>query len=273
MIQFPHCKINLGLSIIEKRKDGYHELETVFYPVHLQDMVEVCVAEHATESVQFSNTGLDIPGDASSNLCIKAFQLLKKQFPNIPATKIHLHKNIPMGAGLGGGSSDATAVLKIMNELFNLQLGHATLIELAAQLGSDCPYFVYNEACLAKGRGEILQPIQCDLSNYSFILIHPGIHVSTAWAFAQLKPHQKSKSIETIVQQDIITWKNELMNDFEKPIFEAHPILSELKEYLYQEGAIYASMSGSGSSLFGIFPKGKTIQAPIFASHIRIDHI
>ena len=134
MIQFPHCKINLGLSIIEKRTDGYHELETVFYPVRLQDMVEVCVDEHSTDPIQFSHTGLNIPGDASSNLCIKAFQLLKKQFPNIPATKIHLHKNIPMGAGLGGGSSDATAVLKIMNELFNLQLETSRLIVQLNQL-------------------------------------------------------------------------------------------------------------------------------------------
>lgn len=273
MIQFPHCKINLGLSIIEKRADGYHELETVFYPVHLQDMVEVCIAEHATESVQFSHTGLDIPGDASSNLCIKAFQLLKKEFPKIPSTQIHLHKHIPMGAGLGGGSSDATAVLKIMNQLFNLELNQERLIELAAQLGSDCPYFIYDQACLAKGRGEMLQPIEIDLSNYSFVLIHPGIHVSTAWAFGQLNPHQKSRSIESIIQQDISTWKNELINDFESPIFEAHPIIAQLKDYLYQEGAIYASMSGSGSSLFGIFPKGKTIQAPSFASDIRIDHI
>ena len=273
MIQFPHCKINLGLSIIEKRADGYHELETVFYPVQLQDIVEVCIVENTKEPIQFSHTGLSIPGDATSNLCIKAFQLLKKEFPNIPATQIHLHKNIPMGAGLGGGSSDATAVLKIMNELFNLQLEPSRLIDLAAQLGSDCPYFVYNEACLAKGRGEILQPIQCDLSNYSFILIHPGIHISTAWAFGQLSPHKKTKTIEEIVQQDMDTWKNDLINDFESTIFEAHPIIAQLKDYLYQEGAIYASMSGSGSSLFGIFPKGKTINAPSFASDIRIDHI
>ena len=273
MIQFPHCKINLGLSIIEKRADGYHELETVFYPVELQDMVEVCIAENATEPVQFSATGLSIPGDASNNLCIKAFQLLKKQFPQIPPIQIHLHKHIPMGAGLGGGSSDATAVLKIMKELFNLPLDHSRMVDLAAQLGSDCPYFVYDEACLAKGRGEILQPIQCDLSNYSFTLMHPDIHVSTAWAFSQLNPQRKSRSIETIVQQDISTWKNDLVNDFEKPIFEKHPILSDLKAYLYQEGAIYASMSGSGSSLFGIFPKGKTIAAPKFASAILLDHI
>jgi 4-diphosphocytidyl-2-C-methyl-D-erythritol kinase len=273
MIQFPHCKINLGLSIIEKRADGYHELETVFYPVQLQDMVEVGIIEKSTQDIQFSHTGLAIPGDSTNNLCIKAYQLLKNKFPQIPATQIHLHKHIPMGAGLGGGSSDATAVLKIMNQLFNLNLQQKELIELAAQLGSDCPFFVYDEACLAKGRGELLTPIQCDLSNYSIILIHPEIHVSTAWAFGQLNPHKKTKSIADIVQQDISTWKSELINDFEKPIFEAHPLIAQLKEYLYQEGAIYASMSGSGSSLFGIFQKGKTIAPPSFAENIRIDQI
>ncbi|MFZ9241690.1 MAG: 4-(cytidine 5'-diphospho)-2-C-methyl-D-erythritol kinase [Sediminibacterium sp.] len=273
MIQFPHCKINLGLSIIEKRTDGYHELETLFYPVQLQDMVEVCIAENTNESVLFSHSGIPVPGDTENNLCIKAYQLLKNKFPQIPATQIHLHKHIPMGAGLGGGSSDATAVLKAMNQLFNLQLDQKELVTLAAQLGSDCPFFVYDTPCIAKGRGEILEPTTCDLSKYSIILVHPEIHVSTAWAFGQLNPHKKSKSIASIVQQDILTWKDELINDFEAPIFRAHPLIAQLKEYLYQEGAIYASMSGSGSSLFGIFPKGKTIHAPSFASTIRIDHI
>ena len=273
MIQFPHCKINLGLSIIEKRTDGYHELETVFYPVQLQDMVEVCISENTTKAIQFSHSGIPVPGDDNNNLCIKAYQLLKNKFPLIPATQIHLHKHIPMGAGLGGGSSDATAVLKITNQLFNLALDQKELVLLAAQLGSDCPFFVYDNPCLAKGRGEILEPIQCDLSNYSVILVHPGIHVSTAWAFGQLNPHKKSNSIATIVQQDMHTWKDELINDFEAPIFKAHPLIASLKEYLYQEGAIYASMSGSGSSLFGIFPKDKTIVAPSFAPSIRIDTI
>ena len=273
MIQFPHCKINLGLSIIAKRADGYHELETVFYPVQLKDMVEVCIADNSNEAVQFSHSGIPVPGDTANNLCIKAYQLLKNTFPQIPATQIHLHKHIPMGAGLGGGSSDATAVLKIMNQLFNLQLDQKELISLAAALGSDCPFFVYDQACIAKGRGEILEPIQCDLSQYTIILVHPGIHVSTAWAFGQLKPHSKSKSIASIVQQDISSWKNKLINDFEAPIFEAHPLIASLKEFLYNEGAIYASMSGSGSSLFGIFPKSKTISIPGFASQVRIDHI
>ena len=162
---------------------------------------------------------------------------------------------------------------KLMNDLFNLNISKTQLINYAAQLGSDCPFFVYDNPCLAKGRGEILEPIQCDLSKYSVVLVHPGIHVSTAWAFGQLNPHKKSNSIATIVQQDIHTWKDELINDFEAPIFKAYPLIASLKEYLYQEGAIYASMSGSGSSLFGIFPKDKTIVAPSFAPSIRIDTI
>ncbi len=273
MIQFPPCKINLGLSIMAKRADGYHELETVFYPVQLKDMVEVCIAENTNEVIQFSHSGIPVPGDKENNLCIKAYQLLKNKFPQISNTQIHLHKHIPMGAGLGGGSSDATAVLKIMNQLYNLQLNQKELISLAAELGSDCPFFVYETPCLAKGRGEILEPIQCDLSQYTIILVHPGIHVSTAWAFGQLHPNVKSKSIASIVQQDISIWKNELINDFEAPIFEAHPLIASLKDFLYNEGAIYASMSGSGSSLFGIFPKGKTIAPPSFAKDIRIDQI
>ncbi len=272
MIQFPDCKINLGLSIIEKRNDGYHELETLFYPVPLQDMVEVCIAKNTNEPVLFTHSGIPVLGKTENNLCIKAFQLLKNKFPQIPATQIHLHKHIPMGAGLGGGSSDAIAVLKAMNQLYHLQLDQNELLALAAQLGSDCPFFVYNSPCIAKGRGEILIPIQLDLNKYSIILIHPGIHISTAWAFEQLNPQKKSKSIASIVQQDILTWKEELINDFEAPIFLAEPFIAQLKEFLYQEGAIYASMSGSGSSLFGIFTKGKTLHAPNFASTIRIDH-
>ena len=273
MLAFPNCKINLGLSIVAKREDGYHELETIFYPVALQDMVEIIHSNNENNPVQFSHTGLSIPGDVANNLCVKAYQILKKDFPNLPPIQLHLHKHIPMGAGLGGGSSDATAVLLMLNQQFNLGLSQIQLISYAAQLGSDCPFFVFNAACHATGRGEILQPFACNLNNYTIVLLHPGIHVSTAWAFSKLKPHAKSKSISTIVSQPIHTWKTELINDFEAPIFEAHPILSELKNYLYQQGAIYASMSGSGSSLFGIFPKDQNFSLPPFGDKLRIDII
>jgi len=273
MIAFPHCKINLGLSIIAKRKDGYHELETVFYPVGLQDIVEVIHSNDDKTEVQFSHTGLEIPGDIEKNLCVKAYHLLKHDFPTIPAVKMHLHKHIPMGAGLGGGSSDGTGILKLLNNLFNLGLKNNQLIDYAAQLGSDCPFFVYDSACHATGRGEILQPYACDLSNYKIALVHPGIHVSTAWAFSQLQPHPKEKSIAEIVAQPIEQWKNTLINDFEAPIFLAHPVLEEIKNELYTHGAIYASMSGSGSSLFGIFPNNFIWPSKFMNNQFRVDFI
>lgn len=273
MIQFPNCKINLGLSIIAKRTDGYHELETVFYPVGLKDVVEVIRSSEQTTPVQFTSSGIEVPGDVSNNLCVKAYNLLKTVYPTLPAVKIHLHKHIPMGAGLGGGSSDATTVLKILNQLFNLSLTQEQLINYAAQLGSDCPFFVIDTPCYATGRGEIVQPIQVDLSNYSIALIHPGLHIATSWAFQQLKPHKKEKSIPSIISQDIATWKQELVNDFETPIFAAHPLLSTLKSFLYTQGAIYASMSGSGSSLFGVFPKGHVFSHEALPPKVNMDWI
>lgn len=269
MIAFPNCKINLGLSILAKRSDGFHELETIFYPVGLNDMVEVIHSNEPT--IQFSSTGLPIPGNVQNNLCIKAYELLKKDFPSLPNIKIHLHKQIPMGAGLGGGSSDATTILKIVNQQFNLGLTNDQLINYASQLGSDCPFFIFETACHATGRGEILQPFDCNLSNYNIVLIHPSIHVSTAWAFSQLNPHTKQKSIAEIVQAPIETWKAHLINDFEAPIFTEHPILEKIKADLYNQGAIYASMSGSGSSLFGLFHKEQQISQHQFGSQFRID--
>jgi 4-diphosphocytidyl-2-C-methyl-D-erythritol kinase len=280
MIQFSPCKINLGLSILAKRADGFHALETVFYPVALNDIVEIvptrlAVKENtnAIQGVSFSHTGISIPGDTSNNLCVKAYQLLKADFPEMGDVKIHLHKNIPMGAGLGGGSGDGTTVLKILNNLFNLNISKEQLLHYAASLGSDCPFFIYNEACHATGRGEILKPIDIDLSGYTIALVHPGIHIATAWAFQQLSPCVKEKSIAAIIKQPIETWKAELMNDFEVPVFKANPLLEKIKNNLYSQGALYASMSGSGSSLFGIFPKGTKIESLATESSVRIDLI
>jgi 4-diphosphocytidyl-2-C-methyl-D-erythritol kinase len=273
MIAFPNCKINLGLSIIAKRADGYHALETVFYPVQLQDMVEIVHSNDSQKELQFTSTGIYIPGDETQNLCIKAYQIIKKDFPQIPAIKMHLHKHIPMGAGLGGGSSDGTAILKLLNDQFSLGLNTNQLIHYAAQLGSDCPFFVHNNPCHATGRGEILNPINCDLSNYKIALIHPAIHISTAWAFSQLNPHTKEKSIAEIVAQPIQNWKNHLINDFEAPIFLAHPLLQDIKNELYNMGAVYASMSGSGSSLFGIFPNNYSWPTQFMNNKYRTDFI
>jgi len=280
MIQFSPCKINLGLSILAKRTDGFHALETVFYPVALHDIVEIVPEKLASQEnsntingVSFTHTGIRIPGDAANNLCVKAYHLLKADYPHIGDVKIHLHKNIPMGAGLGGGSADGSTVLQLLNEIFNLNLSKTQLINYAAELGSDCPFFIFNEACHATGRGEILDPISIDLINYTIVLVHPGIHIATPWAFQQLNPCVKEKTIAEIIKQPIETWKTELINDFEAPVFKAYPTLEDLKNNLYKQGAIYASMSGSGSSLFGIFPKGTKIESPSAGTSIRVDHI
>ena len=273
MIVFPRCKINLGLSITAKRADGYHELETVFYPVELHDILEIISTNEPINDVQFSSSGLKVPGDQTQNLCVKAYDLLKKDFPSLPTIKMHLHKNIPMGAGLGGGSSDGTAVLKLLNHQFNLGLNNNQLVDYASTLGSDCAFFVFDNACHATGRGEILQTYNCDLSDFKIVLIHPGIHISTAWAFSQLTPQNKTKSIAEIVAGPITNWKAELINDFEAPIIAAYPTIGRIKQMLYQHGAIYASMTGSGSSIFGLFPKHLLLNKQIFGDQYRVDII
>ena len=179
MISFPNCKINLGLKVLRRREDGYHDLETVFYPLPLKDVLETI----RSESLQFTATGLPIPGDPGTNLCCKAWYLLKKDFPALPPVHIYLHKHIPMGAGLGGGSSDGAAMLQLLNRQGQLQLGTERLLQYALELGSDCPFFILNQPCLGGGRGEVLQPVGLDLSGYSFVIVHPGIHIGTAWAF------------------------------------------------------------------------------------------
>ena len=273
MIQFPHCKINLGLSILEKRKDGFHNLETVFYPVGLKDIIEITPLSNPTQEVTFSSSGIAVPGNDADNLCVKAYQLLKKDHSHLPSIQMHLHKAIPMGAGLGGGSSDATAVIQILNKLFTLELSEDALLQYTAQLGSDCPFFLHEQPCHATGRGEILNPISLSLKDYQIVLIHPAISISTAWAFQQIQPAFKEKNILDIIQQPISTWKQDLINDFESPILAAHPILQSIKTELYEKGAIYASMSGSGSSFFGIFEQSTIMPSFSFSAQMKVDFI
>ena len=263
MVTFPNCKINLGLHILGKREDGFHNLETIFYPVPFEDVLELIPNTNNKTAVEFTGTGLTVDGSAADNLCIKAYHLLKKDFPQLPAVKIHLHKAIPMGAGLGGGSADSSFMLKLLNERFHLNLSTSQLINYSLQLGSDCPFFIINKPCLATGRGELLEDVSVDLSMYKIVLINPGIHINTGWAFSQLADAKESdsykpsypytKSLKEIIQQPIETWKNDLKNDFEIPVFAAHPQIKEIKELLYQQGAKYAAISGSGSTVFGIF--------------------
>jgi 4-diphosphocytidyl-2-C-methyl-D-erythritol kinase len=249
MVVFPNAKINLGLNIVRKRGDGYHDLETVFYPVEIKDALETIRSEESS----FSSSGLHIDGYDNDNLCVKAFNVLKADFPDLPNVKAHLLKAIPMGAGLGGGSADGAFMLKMLNDKFQLALSTKQLIEYALQLGSDCPFFIINKPCFGRGRGEVLEPVTLDLSAYKFVLVNPRIHVSTAAAFSRLISREPDKSIRAIIEQPIETWKDELMNDFEAPVFKEHPVLADIKEQLYKAGAIYASMSGSGSTLFGVF--------------------
>lgn len=261
MIVFPNCKINLGLNIVHKREDNFHNLETVFYPLPFTDALEVVTnTSNHTESV-LNISGISIDGNLSDNLCTKAYRLLKKDFPDLPAVKIHLHKAIPAGAGLGGGSANAAFMLKLLNDKFKLNLSARQLISYSLTLGSDCPFFIINKPCFATGRGEKLSEITVALSDYKIILINPGIHINTGWAFSQVTPAVPIKSINEIVKQDISSWKEELKNDFEELVFAAHPQVRAIKEYLYTQGAIYASMSGSGSTVFGIFDKNAVVNA------------
>lgn len=263
MIVFPNCKINLGLHILNKREDGFHNLETFFYPIPLRDALEITRwdDDRAEADISFKSTGLVIQGDSHNNLCIKAYELLKKDFPVLPSIQVHLHKTIPMGAGLGGGSSDGAFMLRLLNEKFQLGLSDQQLISYALQLGSDCPFFILNKPAFAGGRGELLEEIPLNLSACRFAIVNPGIHVNTGWAFTQLNrsnhPNQPehTRSIKLIIQQPVETWKDQLINDFEQAVAEQYPVIADIKQKLYDAGAVYASMTGSGSTVFGIFPE------------------
>lgn len=266
MVVFPNCKINLGLRIIRKRNDGYHDLETIFYPIPMNDVLEVIRTPATDPNVAFQSSGLTISGDTSNNLCVKAYQLLKKDFPQLGPVQMHLHKVIPMGAGLGGGSSDGAFALQLINDLFHLQLSKEQLIGYALQLGSDCPFFILNQPCFASGRGEKMEPVTLDLSGYHFAIVNPGIHINTGWAFSQLqldKPKQlELPDLRTIIQQPVPGWKETLINDFEAPVCKAHPEIASVKQQLYDAGAVYASMTGSGSTVFGLFTEKKELNFP-----------
>jgi 4-diphosphocytidyl-2-C-methyl-D-erythritol kinase len=253
MVAFPNAKINLGLHILGKRSDGFHDLATVFVPIKLQDVIEVVESNNEKESIEYSQTGIEIIGDVNDNLCIKAYYLLKKDFPHLPPIKMHLHKKIPMGAGLGGGSADGAFMLNLLNKKFELGMDKASLSNLSLQLGSDCPFFIYNKPAYATGRGEIISEIDIDLSNYHILIVNPSIHINTGWAFKSLQLVQNHNDLLEVIHAPIQSWKNNLTNDFEVPVFEAHPEIAQLKQQLYDLGALYVAMSGSGSTIFGIF--------------------
>jgi 4-diphosphocytidyl-2-C-methyl-D-erythritol kinase len=269
MLSFPNCKINLGLYITGKREDGFHNLETVFYPVPVKDALEIVQTSEASIPVQFSNSGLIAETNTENNICVKAYQLLKKDFPQLPSVKMHLHKTIPIGAGLGGGSADASFTLKLLNNKFRLGITDSRLLQYALQLGSDCPFFIFNKPCIATGRGEILEAVDLDLSAYQLLVVNPGIHINTSQAFTQLDKFSAKNNLKKIVEQPIEIWKQHLENDFEKSMFKQHPEIEIVKVHIYNQGAIYASMSGSGSSVFGLFKKNQTFENP-FPSHYSV---
>jgi len=258
VIAFPNCKINLGLNILHKRNDGYHDLETVFYPLMLCDATEVVEMPRQTNIrqrslVQLSTSGEAIDGVPEENLCIKAYSQLKNKFPQLPPVLMHLHKSIPPGSGLGGGSSDAAFTLRLLNDKFQLGLTIEQLLDQALLLGSDCPFFIVNKPCFATGRGEFLERVTVDLSAYKIVLVIPPVHIKTAEAFSSVNPTLPSESIKEIIKQPIETWAQKLKNDFEQSVFTRYPEIGNIKDQLYKAGAIYSSLSGSGSAAYGIF--------------------
>ncbi len=263
MVSFPPCKINLGLQVIRKRPDGYHDLETCFYPVPWTDILEIV----PSEKFSFTITGDVIHGDVNDNLCVKAYRLLADQF-KLPPVNVHLHKIIPTGAGLGGGSSDAAHTLRLLNKLFGLNLDATALFEFASRLGSDCAFFVQDKPMIGKGRGEVLTPApNVSLSKKFVVIVKPSIHVSTAEAYRGVMPRSPDVPLESIVSdQPIANWKDVLKNDFEPSVFARYPAISSIKDQLYQKGAIYSSMSGSGAAVFGIFSEAVDLRQ-MFPSH------
>jgi 4-diphosphocytidyl-2-C-methyl-D-erythritol kinase len=260
MLRFPNAKINIGLNIVRKRPDGYHDLETVFYPVPVHDALEILPATSDKETRMYFS-GLPVVGPEEENLVWKALRLLQGDFPQkIKTPAVYLHKSIPMGAGLGGGSADAAFMLQLMNDYFELELNKELLLAYALKLGSDCPFFIENRAVFAEGRGEVMKPVTLDLSPYNIQIICPALPVSTATAFQTVWPRPSESDLRTIVQMPIASWKAHIRNDFEAAVFPLHPELAAIKAQLYQQGALYAALSGSGSALYGIFPKeGKAI--------------
>lgn len=249
MLLYPNCKINLGLNVLRRRSDGYHELETLFYPVNATEAIVI----EPSDLFSFKVEGITIDGDLKDNLCVKAWNLISSRYELTPVS-ITLYKYLPMGAGLGGGSSDAAYVIKGINQLFDLGMAEVEMAEIAATIGSDAPFFIYNKPMLATGRGEVLEPIDFSLSGYHIRLIKPSFGISTKEAYSGITPSdENSLSVKQILELPIREWQGLLKNDFERHLFERYPELAQIKEDFIKQGAVYAAMSGSGSTIFGLF--------------------
>lgn len=252
MITFPNAKINLGLNITEKRPDGYHNLETIFYPIPLEDALEACPRKEGPGCYSLSQSGLSIEGDAENNLVVKAYKLLDETY-HLPPVDIYLHKHIPSGAGLGGGSADAAFMLKLLNRMYRLNLTDDQLEAYAARLGADCAFFVRNQPTYAEGIGNIFSPVELSLAGWQLLLVKPDIFVSTRDAFARIRPRHPERNLRDLINQPVESWKDSIINDFEESVFPQFPAIGDIKTELYRLGAVYASMSGSGSSVYGLF--------------------
>ena len=248
MIAFPNAKINIGLRVTGLRPDGFRNLESCFYPVNWCDALEIIPAT----ATCFTASGLPIPGDPSSNLCLKAYELLQQDF-DLQPVHIHLHKHIPVGAGMGGGSADAAFTLKLLNRLFNLEIPVLELENYARHLGSDCAFFIRNKPVFAIEKGDVFEQINLNLSGYKVVIIYPDLHITTAEAYQAVVPQKPTENLKKILQEPVETWTKRVQNDFEKALFLKYPVLPQIKTYLYEAGARYASMTGSGSAVFGIF--------------------
>lgn len=251
MVTFPPCKINLGLHVLRRRPDGYHDVETCFYPIPWTDVLEIV----PSAEFSFSQTGLQIEGGASSNLCVQAFRAMERDYV-VPPVMIHLHKCIPTGAGLGGGSADAAFVMRMISEIADLNLQQKTVMQMVSGLGSDCAFFVQDDPMIGSGKGDVLSPVQIDLTGTFLVVVKPNLAVSTGEAYTLVRPNPSVQPIKEILENHpLAAWHEILINDFEEPVFKRFPRLREIKQQLYAQGAVYAAMSGSGSAIFGIFEK------------------
>ncbi|MGI4867921.1 MAG: 4-(cytidine 5'-diphospho)-2-C-methyl-D-erythritol kinase [Janthinobacterium lividum] len=253
MLTFPNAKLNLGLYVTAKRPDGYHTLETVFLPLPWADVLEVLPAPKGQTASDLTLTGRPIPGDPATNLCLKAYALLKADFPALPAAQMQLHKIVPIGAGLGGGSADAAFALQALSEVFGLNLSVAALEGYARQLGADCAFFIQNTPRLALEKGDVFEDIALSLAGTACVVVYPGLHISTAQAFAGIVPRPPTVSLHEALAQPMTTWRDTVSNDFEASLAPVYPVLAAIKQQLYAAGATYASLSGSGSAVYGLF--------------------
>jgi len=259
LISFPNCKINIGLHVLEKRSDGFHNIETILYPVGWSDILEIVPTETENQTTDIRCTGMRVFGTREKNLCIRAYQLLAKDH-SLPPLKMHLHKLVPVGAGLGGGSSDGVHALMLINKITGLRLAESEIEKYASQLGSDCAFFINNKPVLAMGKGDEFEPIKLKTKKIFCVIVKPGVHVSTAAAYSWIKPKKRKESLKDLIQRPMSEWEGVITNDFEKIVSDRFPVVKNIKSRLYKLGAVYAAMTGSGSGVFGFFQEEKQIR-------------